>query len=178
MTIVKKTINFEQLRMRIEQMQTEKRRQEILDLLDGQRFAVFEDGRWGDPMSHMMTHDYEAESKQNWMRTLRETFADHHDRVRVCEFVQGWAGLDKDSRQQLVDENSNLFHPARANWLRNLSDTDCEILQLLPEPWQVYFHLSSDEPIVRVQLFQEAGMAAEGFDADLPSPAPSFAKAA
>ena len=175
--IIEKTIDFNILRQRIEQMQAEKRRQDILDLLDGQSFAVFEDGRFGDPMSHMMAHDYEAETKESWMRTLRETFADHHDKVRVAAFTQEWAGLDKESRQKLVDENSNLFHPARASWLKGLSSTDCEILQLI-EPWQVYYHLSSDEPIVGLQLFQEAEMATQGIDADLPSPAPSFAKAA
>lgn len=161
-------MNVENLRERILNMQAERQRQEVLDILDGYRFGVYLDGRFGDPMSHAgAMFDDDAELRERWCRMLKDTFADHHDLVRVCVFTQGWAALDKNSRIQLVEENSNLFHPARASWLKGLSDSECDVLQA-SEPWAVYYHLTSEDPIHGVRHLSEMGE----YHSDLALPSP------
>lgn len=156
------------VRERILRAREEEMRRQVVQTLEDAPFAVRNSyGRWVDPLRL----DHEGLTKQQWKAMLKETFADFHDRQRVAEFVRGWASLDQDARNDIVDENADRFVPGRVRWLHALSDRECEHLKS-SEPWEVFHHLSSNEPIFGVREVNETEMDYA------PAPRPSFARAA
>jgi hypothetical protein len=162
---------LDEVRNRILRQQEEDR---ILGLLGGYPFAIsMPDGRLVDPFALRG----EEMMKAAWMEQMRETFGDFADRRRVADFVKEWAGLDQDHRHELIDENANLFKPARVRWLKSLTDSECEYLQEC-ESWEVFGHLSGrHDPIHGVrEIWQtEQEFHTEG---ESMSPAPTLSMAA
>ncbi|MBK3745805.1 hypothetical protein G3A39_42365 [Paraburkholderia aspalathi] len=166
-------MNTEKLQERIQKWQADKHVQELLDLIREDKFSIFD--RNGDSIDPQNIN-WEEMTRELMIARLEETFADFHDRMRVSEFAQGFAGLDQDSRLKLVEENASLFAPARARWLSALTDEECQHLQAI-EPWQVFYHLTdSNSPILGVRdIYQtENAHSAKA----VYSPAPKFARAA
>jgi hypothetical protein len=142
----------------------------VLDLLGGLRFGFEIDGQWYDPWQ------LTEEQRLAWMQQVYDAMSDIREEGRLVDFTQKWAGLDKEHRDHLLDQNSHLFARSRANAMKSMSDADCAWLADA-DNWQVVDFLTDNGPGFAPRMPVDGAMLANR-GAEMRAPAPSLAMAA
>jgi hypothetical protein len=141
-----------------------------LDLLGGLRFGFEIDGQWCDPWQ------LTEEERLAWMQQVYDAMSDIREEGRLIDFTKSWAGLDKEHRDHLLDENSGLFARSRIDAMKSMSDADCAWLRGA-ENWQVADFLTDNGPGFAPRMPVDGDMFASR-GAEMRAPAPTMAMAA
>ncbi|MHA6643778.1 hypothetical protein [Mesorhizobium sp. A623] len=129
-------IMMETLRQRI----LDQYEEDALLRLGGRRFGIEIEGTTRDPW------ELTADERLAWIQTVHEAMTTIREDARLVSFTRSWAGLDKEHRDHLLDENSHLFAKSRLTDMKAMTEDECAWIKGA-DSWEVADFLTDNGPI-------------------------------